>query len=254
MAQKAVGWLAPLAVALQFLTRAPAILHRPFTPPELGRAVGFFPLVGLLLGAVLALLDWGLTRLFPPAVTAALLLAAWILLTGALHLDGLLDACDGLLGGWTPEQRLEILRDERVGAFAVAGGVLVLLAMFAALESLSIRTTPLLLAAVLGRWAMGLALVHFPYVRPQGLGRAMKDHAGRRELFLGSVTAGVISLGVGGWWGAGALVLALLVTWLAGRFAVARIGGLTGDLYGATCVLVETAVLLWFTAGSGGIR
>src|ERR1019366_7911728 len=106
-------------VALQFLTIAPPVIRRLFTPQEMGRAVGFFPIVGLILGGLLFGLDETLRLLWPPGISAALVLLAWVLLTGALHMDGFLDTCDGLFGGHTSEERLRIMKDERVGAFAV---------------------------------------------------------------------------------------------------------------------------------------
>src|SRR5512137_1301144 len=165
-------WGTPMLVALQFLTVAP-LPARLFTPLEMGRAVGYFPMVGALLGCVLALLDRGLNAVWPASVASALVLAAWVGLTGALHLDGFLDTCDGLLGGHSPEERLRIMRDERVGAFAVTGGVLLLLVKYAALAALPGRAPALILAPTLGRWGMALAIAAFPYARPEGLGRAM---------------------------------------------------------------------------------
>src|SRR3990172_5460697 len=156
--QSPLAFLSPrlLLVALNFLTalRLPGAASA--GARQLGGAVGFFPLVGLLV--------------------AALLLSLWILLSGALHLDGFLDACDGLFGGRSPEQRLHIMRDEAIGAFAFAGGAILLLLKFTALQ----ETAPaaLLLAPTLGRWAMALCIVAFPYARPEGLGSAMKAHAG----------------------------------------------------------------------------
>lgn len=244
-----VGFLA----ALQFLTVAPAVVRRPFTPEELGQAVGFFPLVGLVLGSVLGLLAWGLAHLFPPGATAALVLTTWVGLTGALHLDGFLDTCDGLFGGHDPETRLRILRDEQAGSYAVAGGVLLALTKYAALAALVGQTTqgavPLLVAPVLGRWGMALAIVAFPYARPEGLGRAMKDHATWRQALLAAVTSlGVVIVAAGGA-GVAAWLLATGVIWLLARFALRRLPGLTGDLYGAMCEMVEALILVGFSAG-----
>jgi adenosylcobinamide-GDP ribazoletransferase len=246
--------LVPLAAALQFLTVTPPLVRRPFTPAELGRSVGWFPLVGALLGATLAGLDWLLTWAFPPGVTAALVLAAWVLATGSLHLDGFLDSCDGLFGGHTPEARLRIMRDERAGAFAVIGGILLLLLKYAALSGNPDRLAALVLAPVVGRWGMALAVVAFPYGRAEGLGRAMKDNAGAAQLVLASAVAGA-AVGVFAWLLPGglraalALPLAGVMVWAGGRFVMRRLPGLTGDIYGALCVLVEVAVLLLFVAG-----
>ena len=242
-----------LLAAFQFLTITPPIVRRPFTPEELGRSVGFFPVVGLALGAILYGLASGLRLVFSPDVAAALVLAAWMILTRALHLDGFMDACDGLFGGFTPEQRLAIMRDSRVGAFGVAGGVLVLLAYFAAIQAALAGPFALLMAPVLGRWAMALALVAFPYARAEGLGRAMKDHARWPQAALATVTALVVA-GLAAR-GAGLLALALagLTALLGAWFALRRIPGLTGDIYGALGVAAELAGLLSLAATSGNL-
>ena len=239
--------------ALQFLLLTPAFIRRTFTPQEMGKAVGFYPLVGLLLGAILAIVDILLGFIFPIQVRSALILALWVVLTGGLHLDGFLDACDGLLGGSTPERRMEIMRDERVGAFALAGGVLLLLIFFASLNvSMSARWAALLLAPLLGRWAISLALVMYPYARPSGLGRDIKDHAGRTELMLATLTSAAAALLAAIVARNLAPVLALAVAfgvfWLSARFILQRIPGMTGDTYGAIDMLVEAGVLLAFVA------
>ncbi len=236
-------------LAFQFLTLLPWHDDTPITPAMMGKATVYFPLVGIVTGAILGGMAWGMVLLFPAGVGAALLLAAWVVMTGALHLDGFLDACDGLFGGHTPEERLHIMRDERVGAFALAGGVLLLLIKYTALRAL-LLTSPtvairdLLLPPVLGRLAMVFAIVAFPYAREAGLGRWMKDQAGWRE-FLGAAIVGLGGAGlilgvVGGLLGLGTLLL----TWCIARFMMKRIPGLTGDIYGAICEVVETSVLL----------
>jgi adenosylcobinamide-GDP ribazoletransferase len=246
--QQIWAWFAPLLAAVQFLTVAPSFCRRPFTPRELGRAVGWFPLVGLLLGLLLAGLDRTLGLVFVPGVTAALVLVAWVVATGALHLDGFLDSCDGLFGGRTPEARLRIMRDERAGAFAVVGGVLLLLVKYAALAGIADRLAVLIVAPVLGRWAMALAVVAFPYARAEGLGRDIKNHARWPQAVLAVVTAGLAAGLAGGWRGLAALTLASVMPWLAALFVRRRLPGFTGDIYGALCEMVEALVLLVFVA------
>ena len=151
--EKSPSTLTAFLTAVQFLLISPAFIKRPFTARELGAAVGFYPLVGLILGGLLLAADYLLGLFMPPLVRIALLLALWVILTGALHLDGFLDACDGLLGGFTPESRLEIMRDERVGAFALAGGVLLLLVKFSALSA--VRPLAPALAAGAGAESLG---------------------------------------------------------------------------------------------------
>jgi adenosylcobinamide-GDP ribazoletransferase len=248
------AWLpAPMAsffAALQFLTIFPPVVRRPFTGIELGWSLTFFPVVGGLLGAMLLGLDRLLGLAFPPGVSAVLILAIWILATGAIHLDGFLDTCDGLWGGRNAEERLRIMRDERVGAFAVIGGILLLLIKYHALVALVDRETALLLAPILGRWGMVPAVVCFPYARAEGLGRDMKDNAGWLPLLLASAC----SIGAAWWLAAwlGILCAAVVLVALAGIAAIVlrRLPGFTGDIYGFCCEVAEVLVLLTLVAGA----
>lgn len=244
--------LAAVITAFQFLTVMPSLIRRPLIPAELGKAVGFFPLVGLMFGLLLVGCHWFLSILFPKGVLAFLLLVVWILCTGALHFDGFLDTCDGLLGGWTVEDRLRILRDERVGAFAVAGGVLLLLGKYASLVALTDPIAALIVVPTLGRWAMSMAIVRHPYARPQGLGRSMKDKANWQQALIATLVASATAAILGGWQGVVALGVVATGTWFIARFALARLPGLTGDLYGAICELGELLALLVFVSGRVG--
>jgi len=237
-----------LLTAFQFLTTFPAVIRRSFTAGELGRAVGFFPLVGLVLGGVLYGLGSSLRLIFPAQVVAIFILAAWLLLTRALHFDGFLDTCDGLFGGFTPERRLEIMRDSRVGAFGVAGGVMLLLAKYAAIISLP-HLSGLLLAPVLGRWVLSMAIFAYPYAREKGLGRDMKDNVRWLQVILATVMSALAAWFFAAWTGLLAFAIAGVLLWLGAGFILRRIPGLTGDSYGALCEIVELAVLLVFTAG-----
>jgi adenosylcobinamide-GDP ribazoletransferase len=242
-----------LAAAIQFLLISPAFVKRPFTPKELGGSTAFFPLVGLLLGGVLAGADLLLAYVFPAEVRSGLVLVLWIVLTGALHFDGLLDSCDGLLGGGTPEKRMQIMRDERTGAYAAAAGALVLLTMYSGLNAIEpVRWPALLLAPVLGRCGITLSVVRFPYARESGLGRDIKDQAGTRQA-VGALLTTLIVVGGIAWkmqsLAAPAAVVTALVVWrLASSFVLRRIQGMTGDTYGAINMLIEASVLLSFAA------
>lgn len=237
--------------ALQFLTICVPFVRRPFTPRELGQAVGCFPLVGLAIGAVLTLQDFLLGGLLK-GVHAPLLLVTWALLTGALHLDGLLDTCDGLFGGNTPEERLAIMRDPRVGAFGVIGGVLFLLVKYTALASAPHPAAALLLAPTLARWSLAFCIVGFPYARTEGLGRTMKDQAAWAQFYLASIFAGLVTLLAAFLCHSPSVLLfpaiVLLAAWSLGWFSTRRLRGLTGDVYGAICEINEALVLILFVA------
>lgn len=246
--------LTSLLAALQFLTVMPPLIRRSFTPRELGDAVAWYPAVGLLLGAVLWLVFATLSRLLPNGPTAALTLAAWLILTRALHFDGFLDTCDGLFGGLTPERRLEIMRDAHVGAFAVAGGVLLLLVKVSALQALPSPGAALVLASVLGRWSISLLVVSFPYGRRQGLGSAVKDNASTGHLILAAISTAACGALIYGAWGLVAFLLATIGALLFATYVLRLLPGLTGDIYGAACELCEAFVLLFAIAIGGSFH
>ncbi|MBI4286573.1 MAG: adenosylcobinamide-GDP ribazoletransferase, partial [Chloroflexi bacterium] len=152
-----------LRLAISFLTVLPVALHN--MPHDLASARAYFPLVGLMLGGALAGIDLALQALFPSLLNGAVLVVMLIVLTGALHIEGFMDACDSLLGGYTQERRLEILHDPHIGAFAVVGGVSLLLLKWTAVVSLpvSIRAPLLVLFPCLSRWGMLIDMEVYPY-------------------------------------------------------------------------------------------
>jgi adenosylcobinamide-GDP ribazoletransferase len=236
-----------LLVALQFLTVIPVRVTGEVTPRIMGRAMAWFPTVGLMLGATLAVVDLGLRALLPPAVSAALLLALWVMVTGALHLDGLMDCCDGLLAAREPEKRLEIMRDTHVGAFAVAGAACLLLVKFAVLLEMPAggRLAALVVVPVLSRAAMVYAARAYPYARPgPGLGRLFRDGLTWRAVVAAALTALVAAVLALGWPGLALVGLVWLMTVVIAWWVQRRIPGLTGDVYGAINELTELGGLL----------
>ncbi len=240
-------------LAFKFLTVLPIPLGDDAPPEEMGRAVAFYPLVGLVLGLALAGADYLLGLALPLALRSALVLGLWVGLTGALHLDGFLDCCDALLPPRPAERRLEILRDVHAGSFAVVGAVLLLLVKYAALASLlgPVRLLALIGVPVLGRWAIAYAVVAYPYARASGLGRLVKEGAGWRELLVATILAAGALLAAWRLPGLAALPLtwafvAFLVLWI-----MARIPGLTGDAYGFIDEMVEVLWLVGIVATAG---
>ncbi len=236
----------PFWIALQFLSSLPIRLPGMPQPQELGRSLLFYPLVGGLFGVLLlafnALLDGA-----PLMLHAALLLTAWVLLSGGLHLDGLADSADAWLGGFGDRERtLTIMKDPRSGPIAVVTLVLVLLLKFSALLALIENNQPLglLLAPLIGRAALLGLFLGTPYVRAGGLGQALADHLPRKagqQILLVSALVCVLIAGFSG-------LMALLVSaagffWLR-HLMLRRLGGTTGDTAGAMLELLEVAVLL----------
>jgi adenosylcobinamide-GDP ribazoletransferase len=235
----------PFLIALQFLTCLPVRLRSMPEPQQIGRSLLYYPLVGLLLGGMLSLLGMALGNTAPP-LAAALLLAAWVWLTGALHLDGLADSADAWLGGFGDRERtLEIMKDPCSGPVAVAVLVLLLLLKFVALWMLLEQGNLWVLLAVplLGRGAMLGLFLTTPYVRPGGLGQALAEHMPRSEarLVLGLIILACVLMGTSGWV---ALGVAAGVGVLVRRSLIQRLGGTTGDTAGALLELVECAALV----------
>ncbi|NPV71518.1 MAG: adenosylcobinamide-GDP ribazoletransferase [Firmicutes bacterium] len=236
-----------LALALQFLTRLPVPLRTAPDPERLAGSVKFYPFAGALIGVILAVAHATASRFLPPLVSAAVTVAAWATLTGAMHLDGLMDAADGLLSHRGRGESLEIMKDSRVGAMGVVAGLLVLLVKFSALASVPAgpRSVGLLSAVVAGRISIVCCLILFPYAREQGMG------AFSRGLAPLPAVAGVLGGAAIAFGSAGAIALltitgAATVGFLAAASANRALGGLTGDVYGAVCEITEAvALILW---------
>ncbi len=206
-----------------------------------------YPFVGLVLGVLIMLAYWVSQAILPPLVSAALIVVTWAVLTGGLHLDGWADCCDALPATVTQERRLEILKDPRLGSFGGIGLALLLMCKFAAVASLPhASTTPisaLILAPTLGRWAIVNVAAVFPLARPDGMAAHFRAGLSRRELMWVTLTAALVC-GALGWGGLVAFVGAAVTAIALGRWATSRLGGVTGDVYGATCELVEVVVLV----------
>jgi adenosylcobinamide-GDP ribazoletransferase len=238
----------PFLIALQFLTRVPVRLNRAPDAGELGRSLLWYPLVGVLLGALLcaAAAAFGFMHV-PPSLRAALLLLVWILATGALHLDGLADTADAWVGGHGDRERtLAIMKDPHAGPIAVVVLAIVLLVKFAALEALPPASVwPVLpLPPLLARTSMPLLFATTPYLRAGGLGSALAEHLPRRGAYLVVVVAAIAvactfaAAGVCAVAAAGALFVSLR------GLLMRRLGGFTGDCSGAMIEAIEAGVLV----------
>lgn len=204
-----------------------------------GAAFAWFPLVGLCIGALLVAVAH--VSPFNRDLTAFLILLAWVMISGGLHLDGFGDSCDGLLATVAPEKRLRIMRDPRMGAWGAIGLVLLLLGKWLALRSVSPEWLPL--APVLGRWAMVWAAYHFPAVRDEGLAASFRDGLSTRGLLIASAWVVILltRVEIAALW-----LLIYGFTTVFGGWAARRLGGgLNGDVYGAICELSEFICLLY---------
>ena len=232
-----------LRLAIGFLTVFPVA---PAGEARMGPSRAWFPLVGLGLGGILLGLDVAAREALPPLVVGAILVAALLVLTRAIHTEGFLDCCDGLFGGYGREERLRILRDTHVGAFAVIGGAALLLLKWSALAGIPDgASTGLLLAfPCLSRFGMVATMAFYPYAREQGLGTSFQEGRGWWQVAVASSTAAAVAVLFLGGGGAILLGVVVVVALGLGRWMTGMLGGMTGDTYGAVNEVGEIAVLV----------
>ncbi|MFB9277766.1 adenosylcobinamide-GDP ribazoletransferase [Cohnella cellulosilytica] len=235
--------------AVGFLTRFP-VPKRAHTLEGWNDSPKYYPLVGLLLGAVIwlaaRLAELGFGSAASP-VAAALVVAFWIYATGALHLDGWMDLADGLGSQRSRERTLEIMKDSRVGAMGVVAAIVLILLKVAAVQQLAAAGALLALTVVpaMARAALLGAIRFFPYIqREGGLGSGLRGGVTPAALLVNGLLVLAASFAAGRWMGVIAFAAILLAGGLFGRSIVRRLGGFTGDVYGALIEGAETLALL----------
>ncbi len=236
-----------LSIAFNLLTTLPIRAPNDWNAGDSGRASVWFPLVGMVIGILVAAAHAIFGLWLPSLMTSALTVTVWAILTGGLHLDGLADCCDGLFHPSNAERRLEIMKDSRLGTFGGVGLVLVIVLKISAIVSLPTSRVGLaiLLATSLGRWFILLAGFQ-PLARSDGMGADFTSGLHRSALVCGSlIPVGlVIALGASG-------VLALVWNscsiFFILRFARDRIGGVSGDIFGLVVEISELVTLIALT-------
>lgn len=242
-------------IALQFLTRLPVRMATSWTMADLAAAVAMFPLIGVLVGSIAALVYAAASLLgLPPALAGVLAVAALITSTGALHEDGLADVADGFGGGRSRDKKLDIMRDSRLGSYGAIALVLCLflrIGCLAALESPLTAAAALIGTGALSRAAMPVAMTIMPSARDDGLAAsAGRPHPGRTA--AGLLVAFLITALCLPWpvtipMIAAAAIAAILLMVLTHR----QIGGITGDVLGALQQTVEISCLLVIVSAAG---
>lgn len=246
-------------VALQFFTRIPIPRWVGFESAWLHHASRYFPLVGLLVGAIAATVYWAAASIWPAPVAVLLSTAASIYLTGAFHEDGFADMCDGFGGGMTRERVMEIMKDSRIGTYGAVGVTLLvtLKCVLLAMLEPAMAITSLLLAHPLSRLAAAALIWRLEYVRDEGKAKPLGQNMTDTEFLIAALCAAVPAavLGAAGFmpWLSIALAVAFAATaaaWLGHKY-VRRIGGFTGDCLGAVQQLSEVAIYLAVLACAG---
>lgn len=233
-------------VAVRFLTIVP-LPGAALSPDQtIGRSMAYYPLVGLGIGLVLVLARHLFSFLFPHGVVAILLVVVLILLTGALHLDGFSDTIDGLRSGKSREEKLRIMRDSRIGAFGVVGLTCLLILKFTLLSEIpeGILDRALILMTVLSRWSMVQVCCFSVYARSAGgLAKPFVNGVGRRELLPSTAVTVVVALVLLGFKGLIFVGLNALLNHGIKAFFHRGLGGITGDVLGATNEVSEVLCL-----------
>jgi adenosylcobinamide-GDP ribazoletransferase len=236
-----------LLAACEFLTVLPFGTRTETPAREVERSITWFPMVGALLGLMLVAVDWGSRLVVATPVTNALLLATIVVCTGSLHLDGLIDSANGLVAGPDRVARLAVMHHSVASSPGAIAGAWVMCATYVALGAVPVAIHPavLLLMPACGRTGILVAYRLFPYARQElSLSAALKRGATTSRALVGVGAAGALCLLVGGAGGLAMLGVALLTMLAVSGLAMARLGGITGDVCGATCVLSELAVVL----------
>ena len=233
-------------IAWQFLTVFPGPSIKDDDGHSLGSSLTYFPIIGLILGGILLGLDQLFDLFLPQFLSSALLLVALVIMTGALHLDGFMDTCDGFAVKSTIEDRLRVMSDSHVGGFGVAGACCLLILKFAAIVSLpdELRAVGLLLMPVLARWGVAYSILTFPSARKGGLGDMFKGKTSWIMMPITTFIALAIAIGFLSWIGLVLLALLWVITFLIAKGLSFLLGGLTGDTYGAIIEISEVAVLI----------
>lgn len=257
----------PLKIAVSLLTRWPVKIATPVNEADQGKSVAYYPLVGLLIGALLYTCAYAATTLLPnanPLLLAVILVSIWVVITGALHLDGLADSADAWLGGYGDRARtLAIMKDPTCGPAGVISLVLALLGKTAALAALlssaavisaspvlppAIALLPLLIAPLLGRSACSALFLILPYVRENGIGhgaaQTFKQRLAQPPTQIALLLSIALTLLCGQWL---MLLLAVVVLLIGIYMMRQRLGGFTGDTAGALVEVVEVMGLIGAT-------
>jgi len=235
-------------LALQFLTRIQIKKDLIVDDETFGKSMAYFPLVGLVMGVILLLGYHCFSFLFTPLIVAALLIWLEVALSGALHLDGFMDTMDGIFSGRSRERILEIMRDSRVGAHSAISLACLFLLKLTVLTDLSTEqiTYALLLAPLLGRLTQVINVSFFPYARETGLAQGFNQYMDKKDLYFALGSAFLVCIFLASWQGLIYFALACLTSWVLATYIAGKIGGLTGDVYGAISEITE--MVIFFTA------
>lgn len=256
-----VGGLRDAMVALQLLTRIPMPRDLSPSPDALGRAAGWFPVVGVVVGALIAAVGTAAVEIgLSPGLAAVIAIGFGVFVTGSFHEDGLADSADAFGAGWDRDQVLAIMRDSRIGSYGTVALALLFASRLAALWSTdpAAWNASLIAAHTVARWSSVHLMMTRDYARRDGeapgVGKPIIEEVPRASFWFASVVTVLVIVNALGLRGLITVVAALVLSGLWGRYCQRRIGGITGDALGALNVAVEVAVLagcaMWHPASA----
>lgn len=238
-------------IALQFLTRLNVKSIVEINEDNFGRSGLYFPLVGLIIGSILALVFFAVNQVFQPLSTIIIVLALEVFLSGGLHLDGLMDSCDGIFSGRERERILEIMKDSRVGSMGVLGLLALIGLKIAFLLEIPAKEIiqVIMIMPLLGRLAMIWVIIRFPYARENGLGGLFRQGTGGISLYFVAAYALILCIIILPY----KMLFTIVLTMASSHYVSCKISrllrGHTGDTYGAISELTELFFVFWYAVG-----
>ncbi|MFH1394550.1 MAG: adenosylcobinamide-GDP ribazoletransferase [Candidatus Omnitrophota bacterium] len=233
-------------LAVQFLTILPVKIKAKITSRDLGKALTYFPMVGAVIGSLSAVTYIAFSFLSKDIGVAMVLIVSSVL-TGAIHLDGFGDACDGFYGTNSKEKVLDIMRDSRIGAIGVIGLICLFLLKFVLLMSVppNIFWKTIIVMTMFARWIQVAVCFRFDYVREEGKAKSFMDYVTKKEFFLATVFLISFVFVLTGVKGIAIVLISTLPVMFFTKRVKKRITGMTGDTIGAASEIAEITFLLF---------
>jgi adenosylcobinamide-GDP ribazoletransferase len=237
-------------VAQMFLTRLPAPKSLRWSETELAASTVYFPVVGIVVGAIAAMAWYAGMMLWSENIAALLAVGISILTTGAFHEDGLADSADGLGGAFEVNRKLQIMRDSRIGTYGSVLLIIVIMAKVFAISAIAPTNVAgaLIAAHVIARWTSLPLIYNNVYVREEGTGKPFAATVTNKQLYTATAVTALITIAATGMHALIIIPLVPAFVWLAQRYLRNKLGGVTGDVLGAVNSLSELLVYLILSA------
>lgn len=238
-----------MVYAFRFLTTLPIRWKENENLEDVAKSVSYFPFVGLFIGILNAIIFKFLIQVISAEFASLITIIWWIIITGGLHLDGIADSADGLFGGRTPQKRLDIMKDSRIGTYGVLAVTITLLLKIFLIRELNLINTSqcynlLIISPVIGRWNSVFLIFTFKTARKDGLGNFFKQNITIKNLIFALLFTTITVYLFFGIPGLATLYIVTIISSFISLFVLNKIGGLTGDIYGSLCEMAEIFALI----------